>query len=331
MSKVVIAVDCGKSETKIVVIKGENITRSSFPTAIGYASNGRTDLLENVETFSCKALGDIGKNVKIGSEDLPIKADNNFSKDSDINKVCTMYAIAKNVTPGDVINVAVGCPLSIYVDKEKRTEYGRNIVPSGEIECLVNDKKIRFTIEKKMVIAEGTGPIVLHSDFFTGEDFDAAIIDIGSLNMNIACIRNGNISGESVHTSSHGGRMLIAEITKSFGDNEIIADDIQIRNAIQRGYIKCHDESKTRKSKEIIDESITKYIDEVEDILKKSWKNYDTLELFFIGGTSFLLKKKLQERFGSFAHFEDNFDNARFSNSEGFAIKLQRKIANMTQ
>ena len=52
MSRVIIAVDCGKSETKVVVIKGGNITRNSFPTAIGYASNGRTDLLDNVETFS---------------------------------------------------------------------------------------------------------------------------------------------------------------------------------------------------------------------------------------------------------------------------------------
>lgn len=51
-----------------------------------------------------------------------------------------------------------------------------------------------------MVFAEGTGPLVLHPELFTGEEFDGAIIDIGSLNMNIAGISNGNISVESAHT-----------------------------------------------------------------------------------------------------------------------------------
>ena len=256
MSRVIIAVDCGKSETKVVVIKGGNITRNSFPTAIGYASNGRTDLLDNVETFSCKVLGDIAKNIKIGSEELPVKADSNFSKNSDINRICTIYAIAKSINPGDVVCVAVGCPLSIYVDKEKRNEYGRNIVPLGEVECVISDKKIKFTIDKRIVFAEGTGPLVLHPELFTGEEFDGAIIDIGSLNMNIAGISNGNISVESAHTSYHGGRMLIAEIANSLADCEINANDIQIRNAILRGYIKCHDEEKTELSKKIIKDTI---------------------------------------------------------------------------
>ena len=326
MSKVIIAVDCGKSETKIVVINGGNVTRNSFPTAIGYASNGRTDLLDNIETFSCKALGDVARNIKIGSEELPIKADSNFSKDSDINRICTMYAIAKNINPGDVVCVAVGCPLSIYVEKEKRNEYGRNIVPVGEVECVISDKKIKFTIDKRIVFAEGTGPLVLHPELFTGEEFDGAIIDIGSLNMNIAGISNGNISVESAHTSSHGGRMLIAEIEKSLADGEINANSTQIRNAILRGYIKCHDEKKTELSKKIINDSITRYIDEVEAALKGSWKNYETLELYFIGGTSFLLKNYLKERFGGYARFEESFENARFSNAEGFARKLEEKL-----
>ena len=113
---------------------------------------------------------------------------------------------------------------------------------------------------------------------------------------------------------------------KSLADSEINANSTQIRNAILRGYIKCHDEKKTELSKKIINDSITRYIDEVEAALKGSWKNYETLELYFIGGTSFLLKNYLKERFGGYARFEESFENARFSNAEGFARKLEEKL-----
>jgi len=326
MANLIIAVDSGKSETKTVVINKDEMTKSHFPTAIGYVSNGRSDLLEGTHQFSCKALGDFAKDVVIGSEDLPIKADSNYSKDSDINKICTMYAIAINVHPGDTVNVAVGCPLSVYLDKEARTEYGRNIVPSGRVECIVDGTAICFNIDKKIVYAEGTGPVILHPELFTGEEYDAAVVDIGSLNMNIAGINNGAVDAGASHTSSHGGRALIAGIAKSLADKEISVNDNQIRNAIERGYIKCHDEEKTKLSGKIIENAIEDYIAEVETILKGSWKNYETLELFFIGGTSFMLRKYLLDKFGAFAHFEDSFDDARFSNAEGFARKLELRL-----
>lgn len=326
MANLIIAVDSGKSETKSVVINNGIVTKSHFPTAIGYAANGKADLLEGTHQFSCKALGDFAKDVLIGNEELPIKADNNYSKDSEINKICTMYAIATNVRPGDTVNVAVGCPLSVFLDKEARSDYGRNIVPTGRVECIVDGNAICFNIDKRIVYAEGIGPVVLHPELFDGKDYDAAVVDIGSLNMNIAGINNGAVDASASHTSSHGGRALIAGIAKSLADREISANDIQIRNAIERGYIKCHDEDKTKLSGKIIEDAINDYIAEVETILKGSWKNYETLELFFIGGTSYLLRKYLIEKFGTFAHFEDNFDDARFSNAEGFARKLKLKL-----
>ena len=86
MNNTVIAVDAGKAETKIVVKRNDKeIVRDHFPTAIGQTSDGRVDLLDNVHTFSSKTLGTVGKEIRIGCDELPVKADDNFSKDSDIN------------------------------------------------------------------------------------------------------------------------------------------------------------------------------------------------------------------------------------------------------
>ena len=64
-----------------------------------------------------------------------------------------------------------------------------------------------------------------------------------------------------------------------------------------------------------------------EAALKKNWKNYDTLELHFTGGTSYLIREELESRFGKFANFEKSYEDARFANAEGFVKHLAGKIA----
>ena len=327
MNNTVIAVDAGKAETKIVVKRNDKeIVRDHFPTAIGQTSDGRVDLLDNVHTFSSKTLGTVGKEIRIGCDELPVKADDNFSKDSDINRICTMYAIAKNVIPGETVNVVTGCPLSIYSRKEERTEYGRNIIPNGKVECVIDGKPVEFTIDKRLVCAESTGILTLHPEIFSKKDYDAAIIDMGGLNMNITAINNSNVISESSHTSRHGGRMLHHEIQRLLMDNGMEITDAQILSSVLRGYVNYHDPNMREISKDIISRAVTSFIDEIDRTLRNSWKNFDTLELFFIGGTAFLLKDYLAERFGEHAHFEKNFEASRYANAEGFALRMYRKL-----
>ena len=328
MKNKVIAVDAGKAETKVVAIGEETqVVRDHFPTAIGNSGDGRVDLLDNVHTFSSKTLGSIGKEVKIGCDELPIKADDDYSKDADINRICTLYGIAKNVVPGETVNVVVGCPLSIYKEKDKRMEYGQNIVPNGRIECVVDGKPIEFSVDKRLVCAESTGILTMHPEFFSKKDYDAAIIDMGGLNMNITAINNSNVIIETSHTSRHGGRMLCRQIQRHLMDHGLDIEDTQILNSIMRGFINHRDPDRKEESRIIIGQAVGSFIDEIDRTLRNSWSNLDTLELFFIGGTSFLLKDFLAERFGEHAHFEKDFETSRYANAEGFARKMYQKLA----
>lgn len=86
MSISLIAADCGKSTTKICLLKDGTLLKDSFPTAYGLASDGRSDLVK-AHTFSIEGAG---KKYRIGSGALPIKADDSYSKDSEITKVCNL-------------------------------------------------------------------------------------------------------------------------------------------------------------------------------------------------------------------------------------------------
>ena len=327
MVNTIISVDAGKAETKTVVLRDKkDVVRDHFPTAIGTANDGRIDLLDGVHTFSSKTLGEAGKEVRIGCGELPIKADDNYSKDTEINRICTLYAIARNVKPGETVNVVTGCPLSIYSRKEERMEYGRNIVPNGKVECAIDGKPVEFNIDKRLVCAESTGILTMHPDLFAGKDYDAAVIDMGGLNMNITAVNNSNVIIESSHTSRHGGRELTREIRRALMDHGMEITDTQILASIMRGSVNYHDDDQKEESRTIISTAVGSFIDEIEKTLRNSWKNFDTLELFFIGGTSFLLKDFLAERFGEHAHFENDLETSRFANAEGFAHKMYQKL-----
>ena len=327
MSITICAVDAGKSDTKTSVIRDGQLSHNAFPTAIGRATDGGTDLLDHVHTFSCKNLGDICREVKIGSAELPTKSDDNYSKDSDINRICTMYGIASSVNPGETVNVAIGCPLSLFKDKEKRTEYGMHVVPTGRMECVIDGEPKVFTIDKRIVYAESTGILTLHPELFSESRYDAAIVDLGGLNMNISAINNGSVIVGESNTSNHGGRFLQAEIQKRLIGEGIPITDAQVVPAIERGYVNDHDPERKKMSEEIIAEGINAFIDKVTAMLKKTWTNFDTLELFFIGGTSYLLKPYLEKRFEGYSHFEESFEAARFANADGFARKMYAKLA----
>ncbi len=322
---ILVAIDCGKSDTKVCVLTNDQtVIRDSFPTAYGTTKNKGIDLIPGVHTFSCPALGE--EVYTIGSTELPEKPDNEYSKNKPINKICTLYAIAKHVQNGDVVYATIGCPIATFENKEERDEYCRNILPKGMIRCAIDGKEVYFSIEKRLVGAEAIGLRDLHPEFFSA-DKDTAIVDIGGLNMNMTSIHNGIIVIEDSYTTRDGGRRLINEVQAKLINNEIEISEQQVVDAIKRGYVLQHDEAKQKLSEGIIADAVNSFIDDIEAVLQKRWKNYDSLELFFTGGTSFLLREALVRRFGKFGHFAEDYESSRFANAEGFLRRLMSKLA----
>ncbi len=327
-NNIIAAIDSGKSDVKICTLdtnlSSEALERDCFPTCIGDDKIGGTDLLPGVDTFSCDAIEN-GRKYKIGSSKLPIKADDNYSKKSLINKICTLYGIARNVNDGDTVDVVIGCPISIFLDNNLRREYCNYILPKGIVSCTINGNKKTFIIGKRLVCAEAIGYINSHPEYFRA-DIDAAIVDIGSLNMNMTTVHNGIIEIDQSHTNKYGGRQLIADLQRRLKDCDIQLSDEQVIDSIIRGHARQHDPEKENHSIELIAEAVNSYINLIEKELKQCWKNYDSMELYFTGGTSYLLRTALEERFRGFSHFDSCYDDARFANAEGFMWNLWRKI-----
>ena len=327
MGYTVIAVDCGKAIVKMVVIRnGIVVYRGVFPSAMGDSTDGGNDMLDNLHTFTCQELLETANRILIGSSELKIKPDDSSSKDSLINKILTLFAIASQARPNEPINVVIGCPISIFKDRDARTQYLTNIVPAGEINCEIDGNPISFSIEKRLVCAESTGLLTLHPEYFRDQNQDAGIIDIGNLNDNLTAIHAGNIIVNSSHTSRHGGRMLQRKIKRILMDNDMDISDEQVLSAIQNGYVNYKDPKMKEKSRVLIEKTVESFIDDIENNLKNTWPNIKTLDLYFIGGTSYLLKKYLQERFKDQAHFENNYDSSVYTNAEGFAKKMYQML-----
>lgn len=321
---VLVAVDCGKSDTKVCVqANDQTVVRDSYPTAYGTSEDKGMDLIPGVHTFKCSALGN--DEYIIGTTGLPIIPDDENSKNKPINKICTLYAIAKNINDGDVVYAAIGCPIRIFMNIEERNKYCMDILPKEIIKCNIDGKDIHFSIEKRLVCPEAIGLMDQHPEFFTS-DKDAAIVDIGGLNMNITSVHNGIIVVEDSHTTKDGGRRLINDVQKKLVNNEIEISTNQIIDAIGRGYVIQHNAAKQKLSERIITNAIDVYTKRIEDELKSRWANYDTLELFFTGGTSFLLREALVKRFGNFGHFADDYESSRYANAEGFLRRMAAKL-----
>jgi hypothetical protein len=151
------------------------------------------------------------------------------------------------------------------------------------------------------------------------------VIDIGGRTIDTAMLIGAEIKPALSHTSPLGGRYLSAKISRSFSDNQIFVEDSQIIPAIIQGYVEHRDPFKKDLSKKLINIAISDYIDEIERELARSWKNLDTLRLYFVGGTSYLIRNYLLDRFQN-AIISDSYDDLRFQNVRGFAIYMANSM-----
>ena len=149
--------------------------------------------------------------------------------------------------------------------------------------------------------------------------------------MNVTVLGHGTILDEMSHTTGNGGRRLSAQVKTLLRDHEIEIEEAQVLGAIKRGRVNCHDDAKSALSETIIASAVNNFVDRIDDVLHQTWRNFDTLTLCFIGGTSYLLKDALTERYGKFAIFENDFEQSRFANAEGFVWHLKDELEKQAQ
>lgn len=329
----IVAVDSGKNKTKAVRIEnGEYVNRFSIDTKI----------IETVEEVShSRASFAVRLNDKtylVGDQSAEYNAVT--SKAQDVHKYATYLAVSRMVEDGDEVVLVVGCPINLYLNKEKREDYVRfmlnlpeNHTATGEelkttqsdIELAVNGSPFNFRINRLLVVPETAGYLVKHEEKFLGRD--VAIVDIGGLNVNGAVYQTiSNYDGteevellqmvdSSVFTLEDGCNIFankLQDILNKAYDAGI--NSMQMQRIIQQGYIRNDKEG----SAKLISMHKRNFFEAIKQRMQGRKWSTKTLDFVFVGGGSLLFKEDiLIDKDFSEAIISET---AQWDNVEGFAI-----------
>ena len=317
-----ISVDCGKADTKsVVMVNSDNsFSRRSFPTRVTELSNrgGIESLGGTGETgFIVEYDGRIYAVGDIATSDESYTSNQN-SKNDLTHKIATLTAIARVVNNDDYVKAVIGCPIELYSNDENREKYLNFILPSGRIDISVNGTPKHFCIVKKAVRPESTGIIFVKPDIF--DEKLVGIIDIGGLNVNAAMVDDLNLVSGSCFTEKLGRRSIENDIRKYVNDTyESSFSSTEINAFIRQGYITDNrDPEKEEESRLIINEVFNDHLVRIVNACVNHGWNLNNINLVFIGGGSSLLADKINLAFPKAILA----DNTVFSNADGFLVSL---------
>ena len=283
-----IAVDAGKYDTKAVLQDPDGSQKKAlFRTKASLALDGFIARPDETH-YVCFD----GAEYKVGSEADDSSVDYNTSKMTELHRIATYTAISCLIEDGDEINLCIGCPISIYSNKEARIRYRDYIAKSGqEVTIAVDGTEKTFSFRKVMVCAEGSGVLYLNIEEF--KDSVIGIIDIGGLNINCSIYEKLRVVPKLSFTDELGSNRLMQDIRNRLESEFATAglEDYLLNSLKEKGYL-------PGKYRERSAEIFTKMKEQqVERILasceKAGWK-LDFIRLVFVGGSSIFLQNEIR-------------------------------------
>ena len=309
-----IAVDSGKYATKISVAKDGHIEHGKFRTSMD------VDMEKTCSDSGTYAVEYEGRKYLVGNQARTQSfAD---SKQSDIHRIATYTALASDTAGlghGDHINLAIGCPLHMYANKEISKAYKNFIAPHNtEINITVNGKRKVFTIDRSYVFPESSGVIFLNPEKYY--DSVVGVVDIGGLNVN-CCIYEGLVpkAGSDSFTCDLGGNILsrdaamLVEQTGTGHLSDYLIEHMMADNGLKKG---AHEPSAR-----IVKECKLKHVQKIySECIRHGW-NVDFTEIVFTGGAAKWLKDEIVQVF-PYYDIDNLGQDADFKNVDGYLMQM---------
>ncbi len=235
------------------------------------------------------------------------------SKASDIHRVAIYAAIAQLVDSGDQVNVMIGCPLSVYANREKMIAY-RNFMftPGRQVTVEVDGATKTFVIRSAQVAPEGIGMIFMHMERY-GAGL-CGVVDIGGLNCNCAIYRNGFPVVHSMFTNSFGGNDLKIMVRRKLQD--ALETDL-MDEVLEQDLLQGFDLADPEKTGALIRESREEQVRKIVGACMEAGWNVHSMPMIFTGGTSLLLKDEIIRQVPGVCGDEIT-DKVRYANVLGF-------------
>lgn len=220
-------------------------------------------------------------------------SDKSFKKDTILHKVGLMAALSEMAEEGDVIRLILGCPASIYKDKNARAEYKNFMTDSGILTFETDTKHFDLTIASTLVMPEAGGAPYIYPSLFQGRR--VAVLDIGGLNLNFAVFNNLVIDLDSMNTVNHGGYELEKRVSSRFSAKYGIAitrddyEQIVANNGIKLNNVLDPD------STPLLESVYADFIEEIPNIVKGFGYDLSLMDVVCLGGTSELLGERINK------------------------------------
>lgn len=290
MAVKVLAVDPGKHSTKALTIKADGSENFiSFRTKM---EETEREYAQGNSYIVCYK----GKRYLLGEQ--ASKSSSKTSKTEDIHKIATYAAIHKLAESGDEIVIAVGCPLSVFENREKKNEYKKFLFPERELNITVNNVTKHFVIKGVTILPESSG--IIYEDKEKYEKISVGIVDIGGLNVN-CCVYDKTVPVlASLFTDNLGSNVLRTNLKKAIEQH--YGEDIpeyQMEEILVSGYVvdNMAADGVWEGSREFISNFKKKHIETILEKCSANGWNMRTIKLVFVGGTTGLLSKEIREKF----------------------------------
>lgn len=306
MKNIIISVDPGKYATKAFKMEGKEIDKLIFKTKI-FRLDNNMDFDIKGNSYKVKYEN---QNFVIGDQGEEI----NYSIDkSNLNHKLAIYtAVTQLLGNYKVARLVVGCPTSIYKNKQLRDSYKDYIKNNGIVNISVNDIDYSFLIENVFLLPEGSGIVYLKPELF--KDKRVAVIDLGGLNMNFTVYDSLIPQISSMFTVNHGANELETRIMNELNTRYgVVLNLNDMQQIMKQGGLKCRGIIEPE-SKTIIDNITDQFVIKILQEIKKNNFNLDFMDVVFVGGTSLLVKSKI-------LHYVPHaliIDDAQWANVLGF-------------
>ena len=257
-----------------------------------------------------------GKVYYVGKE--ASKIDYNVTKTSIAHKLLIYIGITHFIGNEDEVDLMVGCPMSTYVNKEKKDKFIEYL--KGDVHIKVKDKDYRFTIKSVNVLPESLG--IPYKDTHTYKKRLMGVLDIGGLNVNGAIYDRLKPIKSSAFTINAGSLILQGKVKKALNNKlDLNFQDYEIPYIIESGVF--INGVSNAEANAIVKEVSREHINTILDECRKYNWNIGGIDIEFTGGGSLDLKQYIEE-YLSYAKVSGNggWDNVTAFDAVGELLKI---------
>ncbi|NRG46849.1 ParM/StbA family protein [Bacillus sp. CRN 9] len=317
-----IAIDCGKANSKALAKYKGNTYTTTFPTRMQQVKRFGVEIQPN--SYLVEFNGDeflLGEMVSESYSDF------NLKKNSLIHKIAIYTAITsllqKANAPSTVdIRLAVNVPITTYKDSIQKRNFKSMIENENRtIHLIVNEKAFSFDLSDVTIAFEGMGEVYAKPEKY--RKGYTTVIDVGGLNCTYCQFKGVQPMVNTMISSDLGINILKGKIGKAINERyglSVSSDDLE--HVLRCGYFASKGEI-FEDSKVIIEELKYDHLQQIVQFAKSRGYTFNMSDIHFVGGGSITLRRYIKQLFSHAVII----DNPLYSNCLSFLKILEVKYA----